>query len=329
MHDEFVKRRQWLTAREFLDLLGATHFIPGPNSTEMAIHIGCARAGLAGLIVAGACFITPSALLVGAIAAVYVRFGTLPQFEWMLYAIKPVVIVIILLAILDLGISALKTRFLVALGIGAIAASVFGIGELFVLFGSALLSLAWHRSSALRGSLAMLPPDVFLYFLKVGSVLFGSGYVLVAFLRADLVEQFRIITEKQLMDAIAVGQITPGPLFTTATFVGYLVAGSTGAIVATIGIFLPGFIFVGLTHRFVRRLRENRIAQPALDGINVAAVALMVIVTWQLAQSAFVDLFSWVIAVAAAVILWRYRRSAPWLVLGAAGTGLIAQAIVR
>ena len=175
----------------------------------------------------------------------------------------------------------------------------------------------------------MLPPEVFLYFLKVGSVLFGSGYVLVAFLRADLVEQFQILSEKQLMDAIAVGQVTPGPLFTTATFIGYLLAGSTGAVVATIGIFLPAFVFVGLTHRFVRRLRENESMQPALDGINVAAVALMVVVTWQLAQSAFVDMFSWIIAVVAAVILWRYRRSAPWLVLGAAGAGLIAQSIVR
>jgi len=323
MHDEFVKRRRWFSSGEFLDLLGATNMIPGPNSTEMAIHIGYDRAGIAGLLAAGICFITPAALFVGAIAVLYVRFGTVPQFEAMLYGIKPVAIVVILRAILDLGRTAFKSRFLFVLGLGSVVANALGAPELVVLFGAGLISIAWHRSWGFSRSLALVPPQIFLYFFKVGSVLFGSGYLLVALLRADLVEKLALITERQLIDAIAIGQITPGPLFTTATFVGYLLAGPSGAIAATIGIFLPAFVLVAATHRFIRRMRSNPWAQSALDGINVAAVALMVVVTGQLARSAIFDVGSIFIAIAAAILLWRFRVSSAWLVLGAAAAGFV------
>ena len=326
MNDEFVKRRRWLTSEEFLDLLGATNMIPGPNSTEMAIHIGYSRAGVPGLIVAGVCFIVPAALIVLAIAVGYVRFGTLPQLERMLYAIKPVVIAIITFAVADLGRTASRTRFLAALGVAAAIANVLGMPELAVLFGAGFVSLLWRRGIHINSAMlrAVVPLDIFLYFLKIGSVLFGSGYVLVAFLQADLVEKAGVLTQRQLIDAIAVGQITPGPLFTTATFIGYLLAGTGGAILGTIGIFLPAFVFVAITHSFVRRLRKNPAAQAILDGINVAAVAIMAVVVWRLAHAAFVDGFSLIIGIGAAAILWRFRAASAWVVMGAAIIGLLS-----
>lgn len=328
MHTEFVKRRNWLTSEEFLDLLGATNLIPGPNSTEMAIHIGFSRAGLPGLMVAGVCFIAPSAILVAGIAVLYVRFGTLPQFEAMLYAVKPVVIAVILRAVYDLGRTAMRNSFLVVLGISAALANLLGAGELAVLFVSGLVSVTWLQSRRLRGSLGMVPPEVFLYFLKIGSVLFGSGYVLVALLQADLVDRFGILTQRQLLDAIAVGQITPGPLFTTATFVGYLLGGGWGAAAATVGVFLPAFVLVALTHGFVRRMRDNPTAKAVLDGINVAAVALMLVVTGDLARSAITDTFTIVVAIASAIMLWRFRVSSTWIVVGAAAVGLLRNALI-
>ena len=330
MNDEFVKRRRWLSSEEFLDLLGATNMIPGPNSTEMAIHIGYSRAGIPGLIVAGVCFIVPAALIVLAIAVGYVRFGTLPQLERMLYAIKPVVIAIITFAVTDLGRTATRTRFLAALGAAAAIANIFGMHELAVLFGAGFVSLLWRRGITVNSAVlrAVVPLDIFLYFLKIGSVLFGSGYVLVAFLQADLVEKAAVLTQRQLIDAIAVGQLTPGPLFTTATFIGYLLAGPQGAILGTIGIFLPAFIFVAITHSFVRRLRKNPTAQAILDGINVAAVAIMAVVVWRLAHAAFVDGFSLIIGVVAAAILWRFRAASAWVVLSAAMIGLVSDLFV-
>lgn len=323
MHDEFVKRRRWLSSEEFLDLLGAANMIPGPNSTEVAIHIGYTRAGIAGLIVAGICFITPAALIVLAVAILYIRYGALPQFEAMLYAIKPVVIAVILRAIFDLGRSAIKRPSLAVLGIAAVAANVMGVGELVVLFSAGVLSPAWNQMQRFRGHVALATPQIFLYFLKIGSVLFGSGYVLVPLLRTELVGKLGLLTEHQLLDAIAVGQLTPGPLFTTATFVGYLLGRTPGAIAATFGIFLPAFILVAITHPFVRRMRDNPSAQLILDGINVAAVALMLVVTWNLAQAALVDVFTIVIAIASAAILLRFKSSSAWLVLGSAVVGLI------
>jgi chromate transporter len=308
MEEEVVRRRKWLTAAEFLDLVGATNLIPGPNSTELAIHIGHRRAGWPGLIVAGACFILPAMLIVSVIAWAYVRFGTLPEASALLYGVKPVIIAIVVQALWNLGKSAMKTKLLAAAGIIAATACFFGVNELLVLFGCGFVLLAIRAadkkkpvavggfapffanlpgtSTAVAASVAVAAPFslnlMFFFFLKVGAVLFGSGYVLLAFLRADLVERWHWLTESQLLDAIAVGQFTPGPVFTTATFIGYLLSGPTGALVATLGIFLPAFIFVALSAPLIPRLRASPLAGAFLDGVNVASLALMAVVTWQL-----------------------------------------------
>jgi len=351
MEDEVVRRRQWLTHEEFLDLLGATNLIPGPNSTEMAIHIGHRRAGWPGLLVAGSCFILPAALIVTAIAWAYVRFGQLPKAEGLLYGAKPVIIAVVLQALWDLGRSALKTKPLAILGMLATTLSLLGFNELVILFGAGLLVVAARSSfkqlqppgkvtsllAAMPGfpiavtaalPAAMATPfgvwPMFLFFLKVGSVLFGSGYVLLAFLRADLVDRWGWLTEGQLLDAIAVGQFTPGPVFTTATFIGYVLAGVPGATVATIGIFLPAFFFVAISGPLVPRLRRSPFAGAFLDGVNVASLALMAAVTWQLAQVALTDWIGVLLASISGVLLFRFRVNSAWLVLGGAVVGLLA-----
>jgi len=342
MEDEVVRRRRWLERDELLDLFGATQLIPGPNSTELAIHLGYRRAGWRGLLVAGLCFILPATLMVGAIAWAYVRYGALPQVDRVLYAIKPVIVAVVAQAAWGLGRSAVKTRFLGFLGVAALAATLLGVHELAILAGAGLASaLARHGPAAVaRASawfaLPALGPGVavtgaqpfglaplFVFFLKVGSLLFGSGYVLLAFLRADLVDRFGWLTEGQLLDAIAVGQLTPGPVFTTATFVGYLLGGAPGAAVATVGIFLPAFVFVALSGRLVPRLRRSPIASAVLDGVNVASLALMVAVGLVLGRTALVDLPSVAIAAIAAVALVRFRVNSAWLVTGAAGLGAL------
>ncbi|MDB5296690.1 MAG: chromate transporter, chromate ion transporter family [Phycisphaerales bacterium] len=362
MEDEVVRRRQWLTRERFLDLLGATNLIPGPNSTELAIHVGYDRAGLPGLLVAGSCFILPAALIVGAIAWAYVRFGRLPEVAGVLYGVKPVVIAVVAQALWRLGGTAVRTRGLAAVGAGALLASLLGVDELVVLFGAAaLVAAAAPVARRRRAGELILPavalPDpgltagtplaagpatvagvagagaagagvglwpLFLVFLKIGSVLFGSGYVLLAFLRADLVERHHWLTEAQLLDAVAVGQVTPGPVFTTATFVGYLLAGPAGAAVATVGIFLPAFAFVAASAPFVPRLRRSPTAGAFLDGLNVASLALMAAVTLQLGRAALVDPTTVAVAAASAVLLLRYRVNATWLVAGGAVVGLAA-----
>jgi chromate transporter len=327
--DEVVRRRGWLTRAEFLDLLGATNLIPGPNSTEMAIHIGHRRAGWLGLIVAGSCFILPAALIVGVLAWVYVRFGQLPAAEGLLYGIKPVIIAIIVQALWRLGRTAVKNWPLGLLGVTAIALNFLGLNELIVLFGIGVLPVV----TRLRKPVLAVEPFslglLLLFFLKVGAVLFGSGYVLLAFLRADLVERWAWLTESQLLDAIAVGQVTPGPVFTTATFVGYLLAGPTGAVVATVGIFLPAFVFVAISGPLVPRLRRSPVAGAFLDGVNVASLALMAAVTYRLGRAALVDSVTIGLAVVAAVLLLRYRVNSAWLVLGGAIAGLAVTLIFR
>jgi chromate transporter len=328
MHDEFVRKRKWLKPVEFLDLLGVTNLIPGPNSTEMAIHIGHVRAGVPGLIVSGVCFILPAAVMVTVIAWLYVMSGVLPKTDGIFYAIKPVVIAVILQAVLDLGRSAIQTKFLAVVAVAAAVLNLFGVGELPILFGAALIAFGVHRGRAL-GAFFLLQSNnaalwpLFTYFLKVGSVLFGSGYLLVAFMQADLVERLGWLTEQQLLDAIAVGQLTPGPLFTAATFAGYLILGFPGAILATVGIFLPAFVFVALTHPFIRRLREIESAKSILNGINAAAVALMFVVPWQLGRAAIVDYTTAGLALVSGLLLARFRMNSAWLVLGAALVGLL------
>jgi chromate transporter len=342
MEEEVVRRRRWLTREAFLDYLGATNLIPGPNSTELAIHIGHARAGWPGLLVAGACFVLPAAVVVTAMAWAYVKFGTLPAMAGVLYGVKPVVIGVIVQALWGLGRTALKTRGLVVLGAAATAAAAAGVHELAILAlaGAAMaVGSGVHQSSRVApvvvgmtggtagGAAGAAAPfglwPLFAVFLKIGAVLFGSGYVLLAFLRADLVERLGWLTEHQLLDAVAVGQITPGPVFTTATFVGYLLGGTPGAAVATVGIFLPAFVFVALSGPLVPRLRRSPTAGAVLDGVNVASLALMAVVTWELARAALVDPLTVVMALASVVLLLRFRFNSAWLVLGGAVIGLV------
>ncbi len=341
MEREFVRERGWVTHAEFLDLLGATNLIPGPNSTELVIHLGHRRAGWPGLIVAGACFILPATLIVGVIAWAYVRFGVRPEAARLLYGVKPVIVAVIVQALWMLARSAVKTRWLAALGLAAIALAASGVNELAVLFGAGAIMAAPRllRRESSPAALAFAPLLVvgpaaaaavpfstgalFWFFMKVGSVLFGSGYVLIAFLRADLVVRWGWLTETQLLDAIAVGQITPGPLFTTATFIGYLLGGPQTAIVATIGIFLPAFAFVALSGPFIPRLRASPVAGAFLDGLNVASLALMAVVSWQLARVALIDWPTLAFAVGAAFLLLKYRLNSAWLVLAGAASGLL------
>lgn len=349
LREEAVTRRGWLTDAYFLDLVGATNLIPGPNSTEMVIHVGLLRAGWRGLIVAGALFILPAATMTLILAWAYVQYGATPAGESLLYGIKPVIIAVVAQAIWGLARSAVKGPLLLALGVAAAALYLLGFNELAILFGGALLVLLVRSASrALSGSpdAAILPfgalslpalptlflqaaavpvslTTLFLTFLKIGAVLYGSGYVLLAFLRGDFVERLGWLTDQQLIDAVAVGQFTPGPVFTTATFVGYLVAGVPGAVLSTIGIFLPSFFFVALLHPLVPRLRNSPWTAALLDGVNVAALGLMAGVAWQLGRDAIVDPLTAALALLAAILLIRYRVNSAWLVLGGGIIGLI------
>jgi chromate transporter len=343
MEDEVVSRRGWLTREEFLDFLGATNLIPGPNSTEMAIHIGRLRAGLPGLLVAGSSFIFPSAVMVVALAWAYVRFGSLPQVAGVLYGVKPVVIALIVQAVFKLGKTAVKSTWLALLAALAVAATALGMDQLLVLAaGGILTGLAhWARSrgreqessapallmtgAGITAAATAVPFSLgalFLIFLKIGAVLFGGGYVLVALIRSNLVAHLGWISERQLLDAIAMGQVTPGPLSTTATFIGYLLGGIPGAAIATVGMFLPAFFFVAISGPLVPRLRQSPIAGAVLDGVNVAALALIAVVTWQLFRAAVVDWTTLVLAALGFVLLLRYRVNSIWLVLGAALAGV-------
>jgi chromate transporter len=342
MEDEVVRRRRWLTREKFLDLLGATNLIPGPNSTEMAIHIGYHQAGWAGLIVAGSCFILPAVLIVTGFAWAYVRYGSIPEVKGVLYGVKPVIIAIVLQALWSLGRAAMKTKLLTLIGIAGIILTFLGLHELLVLLGGGLIVVAVRLirgtikgQQSLRSLISASPLIVllqtgttsaatasfslallFLFFLKVGAVLYGSGYVLLAFIRADLVERWHWLTESQLLDAIAVGQVTPGPVFTTATFIGYILGGTKGAAVATVGIFLPAFVFVAASGPLVPRIRRSPTAGAFLDGVNAAALALMVVVTYQLGRAAIIDFTTIALAVISGAILFRFRLNSVWLVLG-------------
>lgn len=341
MRDEVVAKRNWLSEQEFLDLLGATNLIPGPNSTEMAIHIGYLRGGLRGLLIAGLCFIAPAMLIVMVLAYLYVQFGSLPEATALFYGIKPVVIAIIVQALWSLGRHALRTIWLIALGALVLALYVLGVNEIGLLLGSGLLLLSLKLIQQSRGlkpiglmvpfslsSLAVLAQPfslgvLFLTFLKIGSVLYGSGYVLLAFLRADFVDRLGWLTDQQLLDAIAIGQFTPGPLFTTATFIGYILGGVPAGLLATAGIFLPSFIFVLISNPWVSRLRNSTTASAFLDGVNAAALALMAAVTWQLSSASLVDLPALLLAAVALFLLIRFKVNSAWLVLGGAAAGLL------
>lgn len=345
MEEAVVRRRGWLSRDEFLDLLGATNLIPGPNSTEMAIFIGYKRAGWPGLVLGGVCFILPAALITLAFAWTYVRFGTVPQVAALLYGVKPIIIAVVVQALWSLGRSAVKSRMLSGLAVLAAIASFAGLNSLIVLVGTGLLAVALSGTSrsAKGGVHSILGPGIsflapvslttagaavpvsllglFLVFLKVGAVLYGSGYVLLSFLRTDLVEHWHWLSEAQLLDSVAVGQMTPGPVFTTATFIGYVLHGCTGALLATLGIFFPSFVFVALGSWFIPKLRASRAAGTFLDGVNVASLSLMATVTWYLGRTSIVDIPTVALALLGALLLLRYRVNSAWLVLAGALVG--------
>ncbi len=359
MHSEVVVRRQWLNEERFLDLVSATNLIPGPNSTELAIHIGWDRRGWAGLVVAGLAFIVPAMLITGALGWAYLSFGALPAAGWLLYGVKPVILGVVVQAIWTLAPKAAKTTLLRALGALVVLLSAAGGNELALLFGAGAAAVLAARFGSAQGPGGAVPPALlplgsplaittattttvaaaaaavttvslpalFWVFCKIGSVLFGSGYVLLAFLRADLVQRLGWLSEAQLIDAIAVGQVTPGPVFTTATFIGYLLRGPSGALVATAGIFLPAFVFVALSGRLVPRLRASKLAGAFLDGVNVASLALMAVVTAQLGRAALVDVPTLVLGLLAALVLVRWKPNSSWLVLGGAAVGWALHAL--
>jgi len=344
MRDEVVRRRRWVTDERFLDLLGMTNLVPGPNSTELAIHLGYTRAGWPGLLLGGSCFIVPAMLIVLTLAWLYVRFGATPTAVSALYGVIPVILAIVAQAMWGLARTAVKTPLLGGIGLAVLALSLAGVNELALLFGGGGLAVAVSGAGRRRAGVAALaaasglPGLAFaqglaaaapaglgtlaLVFLKIGATLYGSGYVLLAFLRNDVVERLGWLTDRQLLDAIAVGQVTPGPVFTTATFIGFVLAGWTGAVVATVAIFLPSFVFVGLSHPLLPRVRGARGTAAFLDGVNVAALGLMAAVTWQLARGALTDWFAALLAVAAGALLVRTRVNSAWLVAAGAVAGV-------
>jgi chromate transporter len=342
MHHETVKRRRWLSDQEFLDLVGATNLIPGPNSTEMAIHIGFLRAGWPGLITGGVCFIVPAMLTVLLLAWVYVRFGAMPQAGWLLYGVKPVVISIIVQALWNLARKAVKDSLTAVVAVIVLVLYFRGISEIALLFVGGLIVMLAGNFQRLRrqglttvlvplGGLGVLSqvsipfslPSLFFTFLKIGSVLYGSGYVLLAFLRADFVVRFGWLTEPQLIDAIAIGQVTPGPLFTTATFIGFILGGTPGALLATLGIFLPSFIFVAISNPLIPKVRNSTWISGLLDGVNGASLGLMAAVTWQLGRASLTDPLTILIAIISFLLLTRFKVNSTWLIIGGASIGLL------
>ncbi|MBP9090919.1 chromate efflux transporter [bacterium] len=352
MEEELVRKRNWLSRQDFLDMLGAASLIPGPNSTEMAIHVGYKMGGLPGLVIAGICFISPAFLMVSALSWLYLKFDKLPMVTAILYGLKPVIIAIVFQALWLLAKTSLKTLPLNITALFVALLFLLGANELALLFGCGLVAAIFHFAkspqpreirvltilaaacTSILGGTYLLsaysleavsysPAVLFLYFLKLGSVLYGSGYVLLAFLRTDLVESYHWISSAQLLDAVAVGQITPGPLFTTATFIGFILGGPTGAAVATIGIFLPAFFLVAFTAPLIKRMRASILAGHFLDAVNAASIALMAGVLLQLGRAALVDLPTVIIAASSAIFLIRFKVNSLWLMLGGAIAGFI------
>jgi chromate transporter len=356
MEEEFV-RRKWITQAEFLDRLATANLIPGPSSTEVAIFVGQLKRGWRGLIVAGCCFIIPAAAIVSVIAWAYVRFGSLPKAEGVLYAIKPAVVAIVIQALGKLARTGVRTPRLALIALLAAGLSLVGVSPILVLLSAGLVSAAALAmkdrlvGAGIFGSLeaigfqrivgfpkimagamavtavgAVFPVGLgrlFLSFLKIGSVIFGSGYVLLAFLQTEFVERLHWLTERQLIDAVAVGQFTPGPLFTTATFIGYVVAGWMGAVVATVGIFLPGFVLVAVSGPLIPRLRRSVVAAAVLDGVFAGSLALMAVVTWQLGKASIVDRTTLAVFGVGLIAVLRFRVNSAWLIVVAAVVGLV------
>ena len=342
MEERFVRRLAWVSRERFLDLVGAVNLLPGPSSTELAIYLGQISGGVAGLLVAGACFILPAAILVCAFAWAYLQYGAVPQMAGLLFGIKPVVVALIAQAIWSLGKAALKTVPLATLAVLVVALAVLGLPVLVLLIGAgvwwmllrqgqALVKARTRMTALFIGSAAggATPVGIvpaFLYFLKVGAVLFGSGYVLLAVLRADLVVRLHWLSDAQLLDAVAVSQATPGPFFTVATFIGYLLGGWKGAALTTVGMFLPAFVYVAVTAGFLSKLRKSPVAGAFLDGVNASAVALMAYVGWQFTRAALVNIPAIALAIVSALLVFRYKVNSVWLVLAGAVAGILIRA---
>jgi len=343
MEERFVRKRGWVSRERFLDLVSAVNLLPGPSSTELAIYLGEIRGGLAGLFVAGACFILPAAVLVVALAWAYGRFGTVWQVSGLLFGIKPVVVALVAQAVWNLARTALKNVPLAGLAGAVVLLAILGQQVLVLLIGAGVLWMAVQPArrlakpyASVASTLAFFPvgasaavgmTPLIWYFLKVGAVLFGSGYVLLAVLRADLVVRLHWLTDAQLLDAIAVSQATPGPFFTVATFLGYLLGGWKGAGLATAGMFLPAFGYVAATAAFLPKLRKSPVASAFLDGVNAAAVALMAYVGWQFAKAALINVPTIGLALSSALLVFRYKVNSTWLVLGGAFAGILFQVL--
>ena len=353
MEEEFVRRRQWITHADFLDRLATANLLPGPSSTEVAIFVGQLKRGWRGLIVAGCCFIIPAATIAAVIAWAYMRFGSLPKVEGILSAIKPAVVAIVIQALGKMGRTGVRTIPLALIAALAAMLSLLGVSPVLVLVIAGLISVAaltmknrllcvsasglglnkllgapkgLAQVMAVLATGAAIPVGLlrlFLSFLKIGAVVFGSGYVLLAFLQTEFVERLRWLTEKQLLDAVAVGQFTPGPLSATATFIGYVVAGWPGAVVATVGIFLPGFLLVAVSGPFLPRLRRSAVAAAALDGVVAGSLALMAVVAMQLARASIVDRRTLIVFGVSLIALLRFRVNSAWVVAGAAVVGWV------
>lgn len=337
MEDEVVTRRRWVTREEFADLVGAANLIPGPNSTELAIHLGYRRAGWPGLIAAGVGFIVPAVLMVWGIAAAYTRLGSRVDVAAALSGMQPAVLAVVVQAAWRLRASFVRSRTAALLAAAALVAVLLGVSELTVLLGAVVIAMALlSRSTTASAPVAafsaplataavgtLTPGTVFLSFAKIGCVLYGSGYVLLTFLRGEFGERLHALTDAQLLDAIAVGQVTPGPVFSAATFVGYLLAGSAGAWAATAGIFLPAFIGVALTAPFVRRLRSDARLAPALDVVNAVSLALMVSVVLVMAKAVAAQPLALAIFLGTSLLLLTTRVGAGWVLLFGGLAGLL------
>jgi chromate transporter len=345
MRQEVVIKRKWLTEQHFLDLIGATNLIPGPNSTEMAIHIGQERGGWRGLLIAGFCFIMPAVLITGGFAWLYKTYGQLPQAQPFIYGIKPAIIAVILAAIYPLAKKSLQTMELGILGVIALALSLLGYSEVLILFGAGFVAMGlaairlrknnvtlslfplFASGVAGQGLMGALNTRLFLSFLKIGAILYGSGYVLFAFLDAELVAK-GLLSRRELIDAIAVGQFTPGPVFSSVTFIGYQINGLSGAVVSTIGIFLPSFLFVALLNPLVRKMRGSKLFAAFLNAVNVAAIALIVTVCFRMGKDTITDWRTILIAVCSAMVLFRFKTvNSVFIVLGGSVAGYLLMLI--
>jgi chromate transporter len=349
MHDEVCQRRTWVSEKRFLDLLGAANLIPGPSSTEMAIYLGYERAGWRGLIAGGVCFILPAMLIVLALAWVYVKYGSAPLAVWLLYGIKPAVVAVIVKALWKLSRTAIKGPLLAGVGFLVLGSYLGGLNAIALIFGSGLLVMAIKKGRRLwpedkASLLAILPglalpaatavaqfslAGLFFTCLKIGSVVFGSGYVLLAFLRSDFVDRLGWLTDHQILDAVAVGQFTPGPVFTTATFIGYLLGGVPGGLLATLGVFLPSFFFAAAVFPVVGALRRSHWAGAFLDGVNVGALGLMAGVAWQLGRAAIIDWPTLGLAAVSAFVLFRFRVNSAWILLAGGLVGSVYKLVTQ